>query len=505
VTLRPEQTPEVPVNTSPTSTTARRIAALVATGGLLLAACGSPPTSGNGSGGGRGGESAKKLPSCPLKALDEAKGKTEITMWFGGLGGSPQIVLEDMAKKFNASQDKVVIKAQNQGESYEEVLRKYEGASSKPEQLPDILYVEDTATGEMVDKGQVLPAQSCMEADGFELDQLNASARTAFSVDDVLYPGYMNVSNLILYYNKVHFSKAGLDPNKPPKTFAEVREMAQQIKDKGVAPKPLSFKVDRWMMENWLAGVGQDVINNNNGRTKTATKATFATPEAADALTFFRKMNTDGLLNPFARTEGSIDHYLALLTEDSSMLIETSTASSTIRDALGGTLTAAEAGIDFDESVVDKNKLVPGAGPFPGPEAGGKIFPGGGGFFIMNTSSKAQQAASWEFLKFMLQPENAKTWHTDGGYLPIVKSVVDEPDVQKFWETDVAGVMLKNAVDQLLTADPDQSGPLIGPYQDYSKALQGAMESAILNGTDPKAALQDAQDQVDKIIEDYGG
>jgi sn-glycerol 3-phosphate transport system substrate-binding protein len=485
--------------------TTRAVASVVATGGLLLAACGSPPTSGNGSGAGRGGSSTKKLPPCPIKALDKAKGKTVVKLWFGGLGGSPQIVMEDMAKRFNASQDKVVVKAQNQGDSYEETLRKYEGASSKPDQLPQIVYLEDTALGELVDKGQVLPAQSCMEADGYQLDQLNPVARSAFSADGVLYPGYFNTSNLVIYYNKVHFKKAGLDPNRPPRTFAELRSYAEKIKKAGIAPKPLSFKVDRWMMETWLAGIGEDVINNNNGRDKPSTKATFNTPEAAKMLAFFKKMKDDGLLNPFAKTEGSIDHYLALITEQSSMLVETSTASSTIRDALGGNLTAAQAGIDFDQSVMDKNKLVPGAGQLPGVKGPGKIIAGGGGFYILNTSSKAQQAASWEFLKFMLKPENSKIWHTDGGYLPIVKSVLDEPDVAKFWETDVAGQMLKNAVDQLQVADPDQSGPLIGPYQAYAKEMQGAMEGVILNGEEPKGALDAAAKNVDKLLKDYNG
>ena len=40
-----------------------------------------------------------------------------------------------------------------------------------------------------------------------------------------------------------------------------------------------------------------------------------------------QQMNDEGLLNVFANTEGGIDQYLALVTQDSSMLIETSTAS----------------------------------------------------------------------------------------------------------------------------------------------------------------------------------
>jgi sn-glycerol 3-phosphate transport system substrate-binding protein len=418
--------------------------------------------------------------------------------------------MEGMATAFNASQDKIVVTANNQGRSYEEVLRKYEGASSKASQLPQVLYVEDTALGQMVDKGQVLPAEACMEADGYDPTQILPAARSAFSVDGTLYPGYMNVSTPMLYYNKSIFVKAGLDPSKPPRTLEEVRKAAETIKAKGLASKPLSFKVNRWFFETWLSGVGQDVVDNNNGRTEPPTKATFDTPEAVDLLTYLKDMNSDGLLNPFASTEGSIDHYLALLppkggAPQSAMLIETSTASTTIASVVSGQLTPAEAGIDFDASVVDKANIVPGGAPLPGLEAPGKVFASGGAFYILNTSSPAQQAASWKFLEFMLQPENAKTWHVKGGYLPVVKSVLDEPDVAAFWSDTMGGVIVKPAVDQLQDADPDQSGPLIGPYVSYTDAVQGAMENVLLSNGDPKAELKKAQTTVDQVLKDYNG
>ncbi|HRA33382.1 MAG TPA: ABC transporter substrate-binding protein [Acidimicrobiales bacterium] len=489
---------------------ARRVAlSVAAVGGLLLAACGGPPTSGDQEAGGRTtvveGEGGGGLPECPLEALEEATAPVKLDLWYGGLGGSTQQTMEAMATKFNASQDKVVVTANNQGNAYEEVLRKYQAASSKPNQLPQVIYLEDTALGEMVDKGQVLPAEACMEADGYDTSQLLPAARAEFSVDGVLWPGYMNVSTPMLYFNKVHFQKAGLDPNDPPETMAEVREVAQKLKDAGVSEKPLSFKVNRWFFETWLAGINQDIVNNGNGREAPATEASFNTPEAVDLLEFLNTMNTDGLLNPFAATEGSIDHYLALVSEQSSMLIETSTASTTIRDALGGEITAAEAGIDFDISAIDNAALVPGGAPFPGIESPGKVFASGGAFYILNTGTPAQQAASWKFLQFMLQPENAMEWHTSGGYLPVVKSVLEEDSVTTFWETDVAGVLLLNAVDQLRAADPDQSGPLIGPFPTYTEAIQGALEGVLFSGTDAAAALDTAEAAVNETLTDYNG
>jgi sn-glycerol 3-phosphate transport system substrate-binding protein len=246
------------------------------------------------------------------------------------------------------------------------------------------------------------------------------------------------------------------------------------------------------------------VVNEGNGREGRATAATFDTPEAVEALELLQQMNEEGLLNPFANTEGGVDQFLALVTQDSSMLIETSTASSAIAAALGGQLTPEDVGSDFDASVLDRTQLVPGSGQFPGLTASGQVHAGGGAFFIVNASEPAQQAASWKFLRYMLEPANAKAWHIQSTYLPIVKSVSDEPDVQAFWQDSLAGVLVRVAVEQLQDADPDEPGPLIGPYIDFADATEAAMEAVLFDDADVADALASAQEEVTASLERYG-
>ena len=478
--------------------------AAVVAAALAVAACSEPPTTGSGSAVeiGPGAE----LPDCPFDALDEAKGPVEVNLWYGGLVGSTKATMEDIVARFNASQDQVRVTANDQGAAYDQVFRKYESASSSsPDQLPDLIYLEDTQLQVMVDSGQVLPAQSCMEAAGFDLTDLEPVARSKYTVGDVLYPGYMNVAIPVLYYNKAHWVKAGLDPNDPPQTLDEIYTQAKALKDAGVSDKPLSFKADRWFFETWLTGIGEDIVNNGNGREAPATEATFDTPAADDLVGWLKKMEDEGLLNAFADTEGSIDQYLALATQQSSMLIETSTASATIADALGGNLTAAEAGADFDTSVLDKSELVPASAAMPGIEAAGKVFPTGGAFYIFNTSEPVQQAASWKFMAFMLTPEIAKVWHLNGGSLPIVKAVADDPQVQAFWRDDLAGTLLHTAVEQLSDADPDLPGPLIGPYVDEALAIENALDAVLFDNQDVDESLARAQDEVTQSLERYAG
>jgi sn-glycerol 3-phosphate transport system substrate-binding protein len=478
--------------------------AAVVSAALVAGACSEPPTTGSGTAVevGPGAE----LPDCPLDALEEATGPVEVNLWYGGLVGSTKATMEDVVARFNASQDQVRVTANDQGAAYDQVFRKYESAaSSSPDQLPDLIYLEDTQLQVMVDSGQVLPAQSCMEAANYDLTDLEPVARSKYTVGDVLYPGYMNVSTPVLYYNKAHWVKAGLDPNDPPQTLDEIYTQAKALKDAGVSDKPLSFKADRWFFETWLTGIGEDIVNNGNGREAPATEATFATPAADDLVGWLKKMDDEGLLNAFADTEGSIDQFLALATQQSSMLIETSTASATIADALGGNLTAAEAGVDFDTSVLDKTELVPASAAMPGIEAAGKVFPTGGAFYILNTSEPAQQAASWKFLEYMLTPEIAKAWHLNGGYLPIVKAVEDDPQVQAFWRDDLAGTLLHIAVEQLSDTDPDLPGPLIGPYADEALAIENALDAVLFDNRDVDESLARAQDEVTQSLERYAG
>jgi sn-glycerol 3-phosphate transport system substrate-binding protein len=216
-------------------------------------------------------------------------------------------------------------------------------------------------------------------------------------------------------------------------------------------------------------------------------------------------MNDEGLLNAYAATEGGIDHFLALVQQQSSMLIETSTASATIAATLGGELSAEDVGVDFDPDSIDLSQLVPGTGPFPGIENPGEVIPGGGVFYILNTSDPAQQAASWRFFEFMLQTENATRWHVQGGYLPMVTTVEDQASVRSFWQEDMAGLLLSTAVDQLHEADPEQPGPLIGPYEEYIDILESAAESVLIDDADVDSALADAQAEVTSELERYAG
>src|SRR6478735_7136305 len=93
----------------------------------LLAACGGPGKSADSSDSG-GKVTASNLPDCPVKALDSAKGPVKINLWYGGLQGDTLTTMKNQIDAFNKSQDKVVVTGQDQGNSYDQVQQKFNGA-----------------------------------------------------------------------------------------------------------------------------------------------------------------------------------------------------------------------------------------------------------------------------------------------------------------------------------------------------------------------------------------
>src|SRR5690606_39134563 len=279
----------------------------------------------------------------------------------------------------------------------------------------------------------------------------------------------------VLYYNANHFIKAGLDPEDPPETLAELREAAEALKASGVEA-PLALVLNSWFVESWINGAGGSVMNKDNGREGLADESTFDNEVTREVYTWIKEMADDGLLQGHSATSGQINQYLAVAQQQSSMVIETSTAATTIKAVLGGN--ADSVGVETGE--VDLSGIAPANGPFPGLEKPGQVRISGGAFFMTNTVPAEQQAAAWEFMKFMWETESQVAWHLVGSYLPTTQTAAAHPDVVAYWQDDMAGRLLKTGYDQLLQVDPQRPGPQIGPYADYTAAIKNSLDRLVL-------------------------
>lgn len=468
--------------------------AVLAVGGLLVGACGGSDD------GSEGEDGAAAVADCPVDALEDAAGRVDITLWHTYVGLTSR-TLNKLADAYNSSQSKVKVQVENQGTSYEELLRKYRQAIPSGD-LPAIGVMEDTNTQFLADSGTIIPAEACAEADGYtEYDDFTAGVTDFYSVDGVLQPASFNVSTVLLYYNRDHVERAGLDPDTPPKTLAELADYARKIKAAGVVEKPLVMNMQPWFIEFWLTGAKEGLVDNENGRGDGETTAgAFDNEAATQVFELLQSMQREGLLNAIPGTEGQYDHYFALGLQQASMTIETSTAVTTINAVLEGNLDPAELGLEEKLPPIDINV---DAGPFPGIDGANQGQLGGGVWYITKAGKPEQQAAAWDFVKYVNRPENQALWHLEGSYLPVRKAAAESDEVQEFWSSTRPGKWLKTAYDGLQNVDPDWPGPLIGPYTETRAAVRDALDGLLFSGSSPDEVISKANATITTSIEEY--
>jgi sn-glycerol 3-phosphate transport system substrate-binding protein len=400
----------------------------------------------------------------------------------------------------------VQVRLESQGASYEEIQRRFNEAVPSRD-LPALIVVDDTFTQSMADSGVVLPAQSCIDASGFDDSVFVDTAAAYYTIDDVLWPVSANLGNILLYYNRNHFIRAGLDPDDPPDSLAEVRAYAEAIQAAGVTATPLVHEFATWKTEFWLTGAGSTVVDDDNGRGDGETTAATldGNPEALELLEWFAGMQEDGLLEAIPATPGQIDQYLAIATQSASMLIDSSSAATSIEAFLGGDLDTGDLGAGDDPGTIDLEALDIDAGPFPGLDAGDPTQMGGAAWYLTNTTPPEVQAAAWDFAEYLNGLHAQTRLLVGGSYLPYVAAAADEPDAAAYLAGSggLAGEWLAIANEQILTIDPAFPGPLIGPYDEFREAVREAQEALIFGEATPAEALAQAQEAVSASLQRY--
>lgn len=475
---------------------------------LVAAACGGDGTDGTASGGGNGAESA-----CPVGAHEDAD-DVEITVWHAWVGLTKRTI-ESIADDYNDSQDKVTVRVEAQG-TYEELLKKYEDALGDPDTLPDIVLSEDTTTQFMIDSDTVLPASECIEADpGAQAvyDDILPAVTAAYTVEGVLWPAAFSVSSPVLYANLSHFDAAGVPTDEMPQTLDDLRSTAEAIlaaKGSG-APglesleRPLVARMDSWYLEHLLTGSEQPIVNNSNGRDGLATESELDNPVTTEVYEWFKSMYEDGLLNaiPYSNTYGQL---FAVALGQSSMLIDTSTAITSVNGAIEGTLTNEELGAEdlpIDLSDIQLDGLEIGVGLNPGFDSAGKGQIGGAGWYMVDSGDEATVAASWDFLSFFNETPQQVRWTLEGSYLPVSESARQDPALVEEFESTRRGRWLAIAAQSLETLNPDFPGPVIGPYNQLRTSVRASMERLTLDGAAVDAEATRIDEELQRALDDY--
>jgi sn-glycerol 3-phosphate transport system substrate-binding protein len=416
-----------------------------------------------------------------LGAAAQSSGKpVSITFWHS-MQSANLTALQGLTNSFNSSQSDVKVSLVNQ-DSYTDTLTLYTAALSGGN-LPDVVQMESADLQLMIDSQSVVPAQSAIDVDNdVDLSDFLASTVDYYKVNGTIYALPFNVSSQVLYFDANAFSAAGLDPTSPPTTLDDLQTASEKIVSSHTEKYGMSLKLTPSTYEEWLAMDGQELLNNNNGRSGRATSVAFNDSDGTAIASFYEQMFSSKVAQPTSFT--TYDNLYAIANRVAPMTLETSAALGTVVELLGG---------------YKQVKL--GVGPMPGPVATGGVFIGGAGLYMVNKSTDERQDAAWQYIKYLTGPAQQASWAAASGYIPVRKSALNESVLEQRWS---AIPEFKVAYDQIL-ASPQSSataGPVSGAQAQVDDAIQNGL-TAISNGTSVASAISTAASTANQAISSY--
>lgn len=423
---------------------------------------------------------------CPVKALDQATGTTEITFWHQ-LQGADEETLTELVAGFEAENPDISVRLVNQV-SYTDLFTKYKAGLESGE-LPDLAQFEDTTPQQLVDTRSTIPMEACVKADKFSLSDFYERPIAFYTTEGVLRAMPWNVSNIVTMYNRNAVEAAGFDPDDLPTSLDGLRKLSQQIVDSGVAPHGMALAVIPYINEFLFAKSGIQYVNHGNGRKSRATAATFDTANGQKIWKWWNDMVTSGLAINTGDQQGGIDHLLALGNNTAAITIESTGGLGRIYDVLAsGQFPNVEFGI----------------APLPSLTGKGGIPVGDGSLWIPDASSPERKAAAWKLVKYLTDTEQIAKLvvASSGGFVPIRESAAEDPSVQQLY---AERPFLRVPFDQLETGavNTTTSGAVIGDYQGVRDAVRDGLDRMLTQGQSPKAALAQAEQDSTDAIQEY--
>ena len=118
-------------------------------------------------------------------------------------------IADAMVKKVNdENKYGIKVESQYQGE-YDDSLNKLKSAQIG-NMGADLVQVYEVGTRFMIESGWTVPMQEMIDADKYDVSQIEPNLSAYYTIDDKLYSMPFNSSTPIMYYNKDMFDKAGI-------------------------------------------------------------------------------------------------------------------------------------------------------------------------------------------------------------------------------------------------------------------------------------------------------
>ena len=343
-----------------------------------------------------------------------------------------------------------------------ELVQKYAIAAAGGSQ-PDALSLDLIFTPSFAQAGQLKDLTGFAQSLPY-YDKLSQAHLSVGTFDGKIYGMPFSADASVLVWNKNLFKKAGLDPDKAPTTWAEIRKDAEAVGALGDDIYGFYFSgncggcnIFTFTPLIWASG--------GNLFEDAGAKATVKTPQMKDALEFYRGMAKDGLVPAGSQTDSGSNFFAAFaggnigLTPSGSFAI--------------GALNNQYPDLDY------------GVTYLPGKDGDWSSFAGGDNIVVSAATDEAKMPAIEAFIDFAYSPEG-QTILAKNGSLPV--------------RADVAEVALEGLDSRyLIAAKAMDKGrtPYTPVFNDLINSLNGPWVN-MLN----KAFFADSEEEVDEAMDE---
>ncbi|PRX11384.1 UNVERIFIED_ORG: carbohydrate ABC transporter substrate-binding protein (CUT1 family) [Martelella mediterranea] len=309
---------------------------------------------------------------------------------------------EFMPKLVDAFNAKGEDKAELQIVPVNELVQKYAIAAAGGSE-PDALSLDLIYTPSFAQAGQLKDMTEFAKSLPY-YDHLSKAHLTVGTYDGKIYGMPFSADASVLVWNKNLFEEAGLDPDKAPTNWAEVREDAEAVSALGDETYGFYFSgncggcnIFTFMPLVWASG---GALFEDEGA-----KATVTTPQMKDAIEFYRGMVEDGLVPAGSQTDSGSNFFAAFaggnigLTPSGSFAI----------GALNNQYPDLEYGVTY----------------LPGKDGDWSSFAGGDNIVVSAKTEEEKMPAIQAFIEFAYSPEGQKILAQNGS-LPVRDDVAEQ-------------------------------------------------------------------------------
>ncbi len=417
--------------------------------------------------------------SAPSLVAQAPGQRVQVEFWHGFPGALGNI-LEGIVADFNASQTQYRVNPTFKGSYPETMVAAI--AAFRAGNAPHIVQMFEVGTATMMAaRGAIKPVHELMKEAGIPFDAsiyLPAVRGYYSSSDGRMISMPFNSSTTVTFWNKDAFKKAGLNPENPPKTWAEVRSYAQRIRSANAAPCGFTFAWPTWTQtENFSAIHDVPLATRSNGFDGLDAELTINSPLHVRHLQTFMDMLKEGSFKYGGRDSAGD----ALFPSGECAIIHASSGlrARILREA------KFEWGVGFlpyydDVKGAPKNSII-----------------GGASFWVMTSPrrTKEEYKAVAEFFKYISQPQIVAKWHMETGFVPITFPGIQLVQSMGYYQQNPGADIPYKQLTRSLPSK-NSKGLRLGNmpeirvviYEEWEKAFQGqqnakqAMDAAVQRG-----------------------